>query len=76
MIIPDLNEKRKEYSMKIVVKIVVTKERAESGNETGKFKAYPEGRPEIWGVGDSMSEAVAALIMGHQPTLGITVDYQ
>jgi hypothetical protein len=49
------------------MKIVVTKEKAESGNETGKFKAYPEGKPEIWGVGDSMREAVAALIMDHQP---------
>jgi hypothetical protein len=58
------------------MKIVVTKEKAESGNETGKFKAYPEGKPEIWGVGDSMREAVAALIMDHQPTLGIIVDYQ
>jgi hypothetical protein len=66
------NPNKGEYLMKIIV----TKEKAESGNETGKFKAYPEGKPEIWGIGNSMREAVASLIMDHQPTLGITVDYQ
>ncbi len=58
------------------MKIIVTKERGESGAETGKFKAFPEDRPEIREFGDSMRDAVAALIMAHQPVLGIIVEFE
>lgn len=58
------------------MKIVVVSEETPLGKRTGEFKAFPEGSPQIWGRGNSMREAVAALIFDHQPTLGLVIDFQ
>jgi hypothetical protein len=45
------------------------------GKSTGEYKANFKEKPNLYGLGISMHQAVAMLVLTHQVEMGIKIDY-